>query len=112
MDNFFLNEACRHSSGFHTHYLLWRSLTTKGKGWIVSYPFYVGLDQGFSTLALLAFGAGGFFVVRAALCTLTCLALSLASNHRMLVAPPTQLGQPKICRDIARCPLENKVAPV
>ena len=46
MENFFLNEVCRHSVS--PLYSVVLTVATEGAGKIVSYLLYVGLDQGFS----------------------------------------------------------------
>ena len=61
MENLFLNEVCRHSFSPLSPVVL--TVTLEGAGQVASHPPYVGVDRGFSVLAVLTFGAGGFFFV-------------------------------------------------
>ena len=64
-------------------------------------------QTGFSPSARLTFGVRQFSVVGTPLCIVGCSAASLAWTHEMPGAAPSQLQQPKMCPDIARCSLEQ-----
>ena len=68
------------------------------------------LRMGFSAWTLLMFGAGSFFVVRPVLCTVGCLAASLASTEEMPVTPSTHaLVTTTNVSGLCQCPLGGKI---